>query len=299
MDVDLDIENTELSPGVRRMLAMVGHEMPFEQGREQMKLLAGLSANTKAVERTAEAIGADTEVREQRQLKQAMQLNLPIPIGPRIPVIYVEMDGTGVPVVRKETQGRAGKQDGQPAHTREVKLGCFFTQTTVDAEGYPIRDEDSTSYVGAIESCEEFGRRLYAENVAAGLGRGRQKSSAGRRLRMDLESGRLHFPDATFIVDKYHSREHLWILAGKVYPQDEPARKRWVMVGQDKLDEGKIEEIVATLRCPEAAHSGLVEDIEKEVNYFEANQRAHAQCRVSQARVILSAPESSKLVAKL
>jgi hypothetical protein len=30
----------------------------------------------------------------------------------------------------------------------------------VDAEGDPIRDEDSTSYVGAIESCEEFGRRL-------------------------------------------------------------------------------------------------------------------------------------------
>lgn len=82
----------------------------------------------------------------------------------------------------------------------------------------------------------------------------------------------MHFPDATSIVDKYHSREPLRILAGKVYPQDEPSRKRWIMVEQDKLDEGKIEEIVATLRCPEAAHSGFVEDIEKEGNYFEANQ---------------------------
>jgi hypothetical protein len=27
------------------------------------------------------------------------------------------MDGTGIPVVRKESKGRAGKQDGQPAHT--------------------------------------------------------------------------------------------------------------------------------------------------------------------------------------
>ena len=272
VDVDLDIENTKLSPGVRRMLAMVGHEMPFEQGGEQMKLLAGLSVNTKAVERTAEAIGADIEVREQRQLKQAMQLNLPIPIGPRIPVIYVEMDGTGVPVVRKETQGRAGKQDGQPAHTREVKLGCVFTQTRVDAEGYPIRDEDSTSYVGAIESCEEFGRRLYAEAWRRGWGRADKKVVLGDGSEWIWNQAALHFPDATFIVDKYHSREHLWILAGKVYPQDEPARKRWVMVEQDKLDEGKIEEIVARLRCLEAAHSGLVEDIEKEVNYFEANQ---------------------------
>jgi hypothetical protein len=137
VDVELDIENTELSPGVRRMLATIGHELPFEQGREQMELLAGLSVTTKAVERTAEAIGADIEVRQQRQRTQAMQLDLPIPLGPRIPTLYVEMDGTGIPVVRKETEGRAGKQDGEPAHTREVKLGCVFTQTKLDAEGYP------------------------------------------------------------------------------------------------------------------------------------------------------------------
>jgi hypothetical protein len=29
----------------------------------------------------------------------------------------VEKDGTGIPVVRKESEGRVGKQDGQPAHT--------------------------------------------------------------------------------------------------------------------------------------------------------------------------------------
>ena len=45
------------------------------------------------------------------------------------------MDGTGVPVVKKETVGRKGKTDGQPAHTREVQLGCVFTQTKWDAEG--------------------------------------------------------------------------------------------------------------------------------------------------------------------
>jgi hypothetical protein len=39
-DVELDIENTEYSPGVRRMLAMVGLEAPFDHGRQQMKLLA-------------------------------------------------------------------------------------------------------------------------------------------------------------------------------------------------------------------------------------------------------------------
>ena len=36
VDVELDIENTEFSPGVRRMQAVVGQEAPFDQGREQI-----------------------------------------------------------------------------------------------------------------------------------------------------------------------------------------------------------------------------------------------------------------------
>ena len=68
-------------------------------------------------------------------------------IRDRIPILYVQMDGTGVPVVKKETLGRQGKADGQPAHTREVKLGCVFTQTTWDAEGFALRDPDSTTSV--------------------------------------------------------------------------------------------------------------------------------------------------------
>jgi len=34
VDVELDIENTALSPGARRMLAMVGQDAPFDHGRE-------------------------------------------------------------------------------------------------------------------------------------------------------------------------------------------------------------------------------------------------------------------------
>jgi hypothetical protein len=237
----VDVENTELSPGVRRMLATVGQQAAFEQGRRQLELLAGLSVTTKAVERTAEAIGADIEIRQQHELEQALQLTLPIPLGPRIPILYVEMDGTGLPVVGKETEGRAGKQDGQPAHTREAKLGCVFTQTTVDQEGYPLRDEDSTTYVGAIESAEEFGRRLYAEAWRRGWGRAKKKVVLGDGAEWVWNQAELHFSGATQIVDLYHAREHLWDLAAQLYPHDSPAQNRWVLVKQNKLDHGQIE----------------------------------------------------------
>jgi len=78
-------------------------------------------------------------------------LDLPVIVGEPIPVLYVQMDGTGVPVVKKETAGRQGKTEGQPAHTREAKLVCVFTQSTWDNEGFAIREPDSTTYTGAIE----------------------------------------------------------------------------------------------------------------------------------------------------
>ena len=84
-DGELDIAHTEFSPGVRRMQALVGQQAPFDQGREQMKILAGLEVTTKAVERTAEAIGGDIARREQQQIQRARQLELPIVLGKSIP----------------------------------------------------------------------------------------------------------------------------------------------------------------------------------------------------------------------
>ncbi len=101
-DVELDIENTGLSPTVRRMQALVGQEAAFNHGREQFKMLAALEVTTKAVERTAEAIGGDIAKREQQEIQRAVQLDLPIVVGEPIPILYVQMDGTGVPVVKKE-----------------------------------------------------------------------------------------------------------------------------------------------------------------------------------------------------
>jgi hypothetical protein len=272
IDVELDVENTEFSPGVWRMLAMVGQQAAFEPGRQQMELLAGLSVTAKAVERISEAMGTDIEMRQQRELDRALQLTLPIPLGKPIPVMYVEMDGTGVPVVRRETEGRVGKPDGQPAHTREAKVGCVFTQTTVNEEGYPVRDQGSTTYVGAIETAEEFGCRLYAEAWQRGWGRAQKKAVLGDGAEWIWNQTDLHFPDATQIVDISHARGHLWIVARQLYLEDAPAQRRWVMVKQDKLDNGQIENLVASLHALERFHPGLAEILEVEANYFERNK---------------------------
>ena len=269
-DVELDIENTEFSPGVRRMQALVGQEAPFDQGREQMKVLAGLEVTAKSVERTAEALGADIAQRE--QTPKALPLDLPVVAGEPIPILYVQMDGTGVPVVKKETVGRPGKIEGQPAHTREVKLGCVFTQTTWDREGYPIRAPDSTTYTGAVETAEEFGPRLYREAWKRGWSRALLRVVMGNGAEWIWNLAALHFPDAIHIVDLYHARQHLWELARRLYPQDEGKLRAWMKAHQKRLlDKGKIEKLVGALRAIPSSNAEVAEKIRTEADYFERN----------------------------
>jgi hypothetical protein len=271
-DAELDIENTEFSPGVRRMQALVGQQVPFDHGREQIKMLAGLEVTAKAVERISEAIGADIARREQHEIQKAIQLDLPVAVGEPIPILYVQMDGTGVPVVKKETEGRKGKTDGQPAHTREAKLGCVFTQTTWDEEGYAIRDPDSTTYTGAIETAEEFGRRIYREAWNRGWSRAQTKVVMGDGAEWIWNLAPEYFPGAIEIVDLYHARQHLWDLARRLHPIHEGKQKVWMKVHQKGLlDKGKIEKLVLSLRSIQVSHTELAEKIRIEADYFQKN----------------------------
>jgi len=271
-DVELDIENTEFSPGVRRMFALVGQDAPFDHGREQMKVLAGLDVTTKSVERTAEAIGEDIVQRERQEMQKAIQLDLPVVVGASIPVLYVEMDGTGVPMVKKETVGRQSKTVGQPAHTREVKLGCVFTQTKRDKEGFPIRDPDSTTYTGGIETAEEFGKRIYREACQRGWNGAGKKVVIGDGADWIWNLTDLHFPGAIQIVDLYHARQHLWELARSLHPNDAVQQKAWMKKHQKRLlDKGKIEKLVLTLRSIDSTNPEVIEKLRIETNYFERN----------------------------
>jgi hypothetical protein len=272
VDEQLDVKKTGNSPGVRRMLAVVGQAAPFEHARQQMELLAGIEVTAKEVERTAEAIGEDIAAHAQEQIQQAMQLHLPMVVGEPIPILYVQMDATGVPVVKKETVGRKGKTEGQPAHTRDVKLGCVFTQTTWDEEGYAIRDPDTTTYTGAIETAEEFGKRLYLEAWNRGWNRAQKKVVIGDGAEWIWNLADQHFPGAVQIVDLYHVRQHLWEVARMLYPNDPLAQKAWMKVHQKRfLDKGNIETLVTSLRSIVSTNAEVLEKLRTESDYFARN----------------------------
>src|SRR5204862_5222006 len=139
---------------------------------EDLLCYAGLDIEPREIERVAEDIGRQVEewlCEQQEPLLDQGGLGEAPKLEPGTK-FYISFDGTGVPVRKGELLGRPGKQADGSARTREAKLGCVFTQVGLDKEGYPQRDPDSTTYVGAIEPSTLFGWRMYAEAVRRGLG---------------------------------------------------------------------------------------------------------------------------------
>jgi hypothetical protein len=278
-DQALDIVGTAFSPGVRRLMGRVGGKEAFAEGRRDLAELAGIVVTTKAVERVAEAIGAEIETLAQQEQAVALAGKL-LPLQ-AVGTLYLAIDGTGVPVVPHETAGRPGKGEAGQAKTREVKLGCVFTQTRLDEKGRPLRDEGSTPYVGAIESAEVFGRRLYAEAARRGVQRAARVVVLGDGAVWIWGLAEEHFPGATQIVDLYHAREHVAELGKLLYGPGSAEGKRWIAARCEDLDAGEIRRLVAALGRLQPRGEETQEAVRKAQGYFEANT---ARMRYAQFR---------------
>jgi len=266
-DEVLDVEDTTRSPGVRRMMARAGSNDTFKEAKEDLRIYAGIEVSAKDIERVAEGTGEAVEVWRKQQ--STIEDNA----TPPVPWLYISYDGTGVPMVPQETEGRKGKQSDGSAKTREVKLGCVFTQTTVDKEGRPVRDPDSTSFTGAIETAEEFGWRIYGEAVRRGLYGAQKVVVLGDGAQWIKNLAEMHFPQAIQIVDLYHAREHVANLCKILFKDDEKRllsyREKWWIY----LDGGMSQKIIAEAKRKLSKHEKAKKEALSEINYFKKNKK--------------------------
>lgn len=253
------IEGTGFSPGVQRLMARLGSKESFAEARQDLAELAGVRVVTKQVERVSEQLG------QQVQGWTVAAASDPQPVAK----FYIAYDGTGVPVVPRETEGRKGKQG--VAKTREAKLGCIFTQTCVDAAAGPERDPESTSYVGAIEPAEEFGLRLYQEAERRGLAQAGEVIALGDGAPWVWNVADEHFPTAIQIVDLYHARQHLAQAAKLIFGSDSDPQSQWLRARTEELDGGRVETVIGALGRARPKDSAQQAALEREVNYFRNN----------------------------
>jgi hypothetical protein len=250
------------TPALAKLICLEGADEPtYLKAERHLEQTGGIAVSARQIQRVVQRVGSSAQQWQQRQ-RQPGQCDAP--------VLYVSADGTGVPMVPPELKGRRGKQADGTAKTRQVYLGCVFTQHRTDEQGHPVRDYESTSYVSSFKSIDEFGPLLRQEAISRGMG------SAGKVVLLidgaaGLENmGRLCFKDCVQIVDFYHALEHagqvLEALLGKAHPDYQKRLRRWAK----RLLKDKVQALIQQTR-QQCAGTPQEAAVEQALGYFVRN----------------------------
>lgn len=254
------------TPALVRLACLEGaDEVGFDKAERHLLETGGIRIAARQIHRLVTRVGPVSKAWQQREYKIGQEDRTPVPI------MYVSADGTGIPMRKEELEGRNGKQPDGTAKTRQVYLGCVFTQHRVDEKGRPVRDWESTTYVSSMEGSDGFGLRLRWEALRRGL------AYAGKVVLLidgapGLENlGLINFKDALQIVDFYHAMEHagkvlVALLGNKDHPDYKRRRGEWAK----RLLKNGVESLVAGVR-KECAGTLRAESVEKELHYFVGN----------------------------
>jgi len=169
-DQQLGVAGATRSPGLAEMTALAGAEVSFARAAGLLAGLAGITLSARTIERSAEASGAASRAAGAAGAA-AIRAREIVPLPPREPVpdmLYVEVDGTGVPVRASETEGRQGNDGDARAGTREVKLARLLTVSRLDDDGRPVMDTGSSSYAFTFDGKDAFAGLAEAEYLRRG-----------------------------------------------------------------------------------------------------------------------------------
>jgi hypothetical protein len=270
-DEQLGVAGTSVSAGLAEMIALAGAEVSFARAAGLLSGLAGISVSARTIERSAEASGAAARAAA-LAAAAAITARAIVPLPPPAPVpdmLYVEVDGTGVPVRASETEGRQGKDGDGRAATREVKLARLFTVSRLDQQGRPVTDPGSSSYAFSFDGKNALAGLVKAEYLRRGGEHFRQVVALGDGAAWIWAMAGDLYPHATHIVDIYHAREHLHDLANHLafITADPPS---WLASRLGELDDGDIEAIISAARAYPLA--GIkADELDTKIGYFEHN----------------------------
>ena len=200
------------TPAVRQLMCWAGAmDGSFDLASETLRRFAGLDIPGRQIQRMVNATAPTAA--DWMQTRPAA----PLPRPPAI--LNIQTDMTGIPMRPEELAGITGKQPDGTAKTRQIKVGCVFTQTC-DAKGQPQRDPSSSLYLTGFCEVTDFGLRLREEARRQGLAGAGTVVFLGDGAEWIWNLASDCFRGAVQIVDFYHACEHLHRLC-TLYESDE------------------------------------------------------------------------------
>jgi Uncharacterised protein family (UPF0236) len=270
-DIAYGMQRRSLSPAVLRMTGLVAARVSFVECEELLWELAGVRVEAKHVERAAEALGAEI-AQDERHVVDEPEAHEALP-----PTLYLGMDGTGVPMRNEELEDRVGKQEDGKAKTREAKLCTLWSAEGRDDQGVPIRDPGSVSYSAAIESAatrdtdevlSDFALRVEREARRRGFLRARRCVVLGDGAPWIWKLAAELFPGAIEILDRFHAKEHLSVVAKSVWGPASDLGRHWATKRYDELDGGDVDAVLAALH----GHAATNDEARKCIGYIQTNR---------------------------
>lgn len=265
-DEQLGITESPYSVGISKVVSRIGAYMPFGSSEQQLKELTGIFIDDKTIERITKEVG-----KEVWDYNHGANKLLPDKSEIHRQTMYLCMDGTGIPMNKESLSGRKGKNT-EEAKTREVKLGCIFTQMGVDSDGYPKRQEASTTYIGGIINAETLGTEAYKEANERGYTEAEKFCIVGDGAAWIWNIAEEYFPKAVQIVDLYHAREHYWNVARSFFSEGEKRLFIWTEKRKKELDEGSVGKVIKAIRQLKAKTEKQKLLVEKEIGYFNKHK---------------------------
>jgi len=241
----LGIEHGDRSVAVQRAMCDFGAEESFGQAAKRFQEHYGWAIDRATVRREVEktAIKAEQYV-ETRLWEAGWDYIQPLTTRPGMEQVLVELDGSHIRTGRKValegaklTKKRQMPKSQRPPNWREVRVG--FAR--------PLKQQqDERTFVAQMSQYPEIVWHLERAAFIQGMSTRTQViavADGGNGLREALEK---QFPRLTFILDRPHLKQHLYIGA-EAMGLTGCERHDWVCDKLRLIDRGKVQQVIRTL----------------------------------------------------
>jgi hypothetical protein len=270
LDTQLELEEGSFSQGVVREAVYLAGMMPYEQAARVLERLGRMSMSHSSIHRAVGEWGARLEAAACLERERALvgADGTRVKAGRRM---GVAIDGTMIPL-RKEGW-------------KELKVGSVFAVgvevQSCDGESMEVGCCLEPSYVTHLGSPEALGHRLWGEACRRGFDGAGQTLALGDGAPWIWNLVGLHFPYSQQLVDYYHAKEHLGLVARALHGEGTAASWRWLRHYETRLYQAGARAMAAEYEAMAKTRGDAAQLLQREAGYLRANHRRmnYAQMR--------------------
>jgi hypothetical protein len=274
----MGLDEQRNSPALQRIVSLVGAVAPFEKASDLLGEIGSIPMAGSKIERITEQVGTRAQEWEERRQQQAM-VGVEVGSNPTIDRLYVEADGTTVPMRAEGARDKNQRTPGKVEY-KEVKIGAVF-EATIDDAGRP--QGGPKTYTGTFGDAEACIRQVASEAKARG-------SRSAKEIVLLMDGGvwlwnrlpaAFEGQKVTAILDWCHPSERLGEIAQWKYGEASAKAKQWADRQRDLLYNGHVQDVLRAIECLQPRGRKAHDFLRKNLEYFRnhAHRMNYAELR--------------------